>query len=250
MSNQITNNGFIVIPDVHGRSFWRDAIKGREDERIVFLGDYLDPYSYEGFTHEEATQGLRDIIDFKRGHMDNVVLLLGNHDLGYLCKAVCECRMDYLREKENRALIEDNLELFDLTYEAPVGDMTVLFSHAGIHENWAKANRNLFGEKPFAPSRLNEMLHSKEQWPVLWALLCQVSYIRGGNDYCGSPVWADAREYLESGDLLPGYLHVFGHTQHSGGAILLEGHESLGWCADCARAFRLDGQGKMSELKA
>lgn len=28
----------IIIPDVHGRSFWRNAI----EEPIFFLGDYLD----------------------------------------------------------------------------------------------------------------------------------------------------------------------------------------------------------------
>lgn len=35
----------IVIPDVHGRVFWRQAVNdylGKES--IIFLGDYLDPY--------------------------------------------------------------------------------------------------------------------------------------------------------------------------------------------------------------
>ena len=34
----------IIIPDVHGRKFWRNAVKGFETEKIVFLGDYVDPY--------------------------------------------------------------------------------------------------------------------------------------------------------------------------------------------------------------
>ena len=75
---------WIVIPDVHGRDFWRSAVRGREEEKIIFLGDYVDPYSWEGITPHVAFLELQDIIEFKKAHPDNVVLLLGNHDLGYL----------------------------------------------------------------------------------------------------------------------------------------------------------------------
>ena len=38
----------IVIPDVHGRLFWKEAIAAaKEDEKVIFLGDYLDPYLHE-----------------------------------------------------------------------------------------------------------------------------------------------------------------------------------------------------------
>ena len=36
----------IVVPDVHGRTFWREVLNNTKD-KIVFLGDYLDPYKYE-----------------------------------------------------------------------------------------------------------------------------------------------------------------------------------------------------------
>ena len=45
----------IIIPDVHGRTFWRQAVNeylGKE--HILFLGDYLDPYAYEGIDGELA----------------------------------------------------------------------------------------------------------------------------------------------------------------------------------------------------
>ena len=43
----------LIIPDVHGRTFWHYA-KDHVDEydKIIFLGDYLDPYRYEGITEE------------------------------------------------------------------------------------------------------------------------------------------------------------------------------------------------------
>ena len=39
----------LVIPDVHGRKFWRKAIADNVNqvEKIIFLGDYLDPYPRE-----------------------------------------------------------------------------------------------------------------------------------------------------------------------------------------------------------
>ena len=89
----------IVIPDVHGRLFWKEAIAAaKEDEKIIFLGDYLDPYSYEfeedplmaqfAETYETRSNhvlnNFKEIIEFKRQNPDRVVLLLGNHDFHYL----------------------------------------------------------------------------------------------------------------------------------------------------------------------
>ena len=39
----------LIFPDVHGRKFWKDAIskfpkEEYPDLKIVFLGDYIDPY--------------------------------------------------------------------------------------------------------------------------------------------------------------------------------------------------------------
>ena len=59
------SKNWIIIPDVHGRTFWRDAVRDRENENIIFLGDYLDPYPSEGITPEKAYRELLDIIDNK-----------------------------------------------------------------------------------------------------------------------------------------------------------------------------------------
>lgn len=42
----------IVVPDVHGRDFWKTAKD--YDCDVVFLGDYLDPYPLDGITKEAA----------------------------------------------------------------------------------------------------------------------------------------------------------------------------------------------------
>ena len=71
-----------IIPDVHGRSFWRRAVQDApEDGTVIFLGDYLDPYPWEEITPGDATRMLQEIIALKMARPDRVVLILGNHDM-------------------------------------------------------------------------------------------------------------------------------------------------------------------------
>lgn len=240
---------WIIIPDLHGRTFWRKAVSGHENERIVFLGDYLDPYQWEEITPGDAYRELKAVIEFKKAHMDNVVLLLGNHDLGYLDSSVCECRRDIYGAVRNKRLLEENLELFDIVYETSASSRKVLFSHAGIRQEWVNLNDWLFTDKSFNPGTLNTMLHDPELRPNLMLTLSQVSQYRGGYDPVGSPVWADAREFIDNDDFLPGYLHVFGHTRVKGGPVPIKAENGEGWCLDCADAFLLDQTGQMFYLE-
>lgn len=194
----------IIIPDVHGRPFWRDAVKGHEEDGIVFLGDYLDPYAWEGITPKEAFMALMDIISLKRAHPDNVTLLLGNHDLGYLDQSICTCRMDWRRRSDIHDVLLENLDLF--------------------------------GEGSVDPLVLNRALHDEKARPDLFRSLSCVSWSRGGLDDFGSPVWADINDYLDGDRLLGGFLHLFAHTLHNGGPINVRNH---GFCLDCAEAFTL-----------
>ena len=230
---------WIIIPDVHGRRFWRDAVKGHEEDKIIFLGDYVDPYYWEEILPSEAYKELLDIIAFKKAHPGNVVLLLGNHDLGYLDPAICTCRRDSYRAETLRKLFEDNLDLFDITHTEEKDGGKVLFSHAGIAESWIRQRKRIVGKpEAFRPEILNELLHGgKPRQELLFLALSDVSRFRGGTDKVGSPVWADVQEYLEGERLLRGYLHIFGHTLHEGGAINVRDH---GFCVDCGRAFIID----------
>ena len=230
---------WIIIPDVHGRQFWRSAVQGHEEEKIIFLGDYVDPYAWEEILPGEAYKELRDIIAFKKEHPDNVVLLLGNHDLGYLDPSICTCRRDSYRAEKIRREFEDNLDLFDIVHIEDVDGGKVLFSHAGIAENWIKHRSKLVGKmNGFRPEHLNEMLHgNQDERERLFLALADVSWYRGGLDKVGSPVWADVEEYLNGERLLGGYLHIFGHTLHEGSPINVRNY---GYCLDCARAFILN----------
>ena len=50
----------LIIPDVHGRTFWKEPVKNEEFDHIVFLGDYLDPYPQEGITQRQAFENFKE----------------------------------------------------------------------------------------------------------------------------------------------------------------------------------------------
>ena len=79
-------NAIIIIPDVHGCSFWREPSEKYRQADFVFLGDYLDPYPEDNIRDDDAFQGLVDIVAFKKAYPDRVTLLWGNHDLHYFSK--------------------------------------------------------------------------------------------------------------------------------------------------------------------
>ena len=227
---------WIVIPDVHGRKFWRDAVKGKETERIIFLGDYLDPYEEEGITPEDAYNELIDIIAFKKEHSENVTLLLGNHDLGYLDPDICTVRQDLFNYDRNRNLFNDNLTLFDIIADERFGHEKILFSHAGLRKTWIKHNDWLFDVNNFKPDDINVLFHDDIQRENLYISLSDTSIYRGGFDDSGSAVWTDIEEFIYNNDELPGYIQIFGHTLHTGGAWVIDKHL---WCLDCGNGFKV-----------
>ena len=243
---------WIIIPDVHGRRFWRKAVEGldtpgHEEDRVVFLGDYVDPYPWEGILPGEAVKELEDIIALKKRNPDRVVLLLGNHDLGYLDSYICSCRRDSIRAGRLKQLFEDNLDLFDMVHIDTESGKKVLFSHAGIGEGWVRRRQDIVcaDGHTFLPERLNERLHgTKSERGLLFRALADASWYRGGSDPVSSPVWADVDEYRDGEPLHDGYYHVFGHSLHPGGPIHVG---DKGVCLDCARAFVMNN-GEMHTL--
>ena len=93
---QITDIPIIlIIPDIHGRLFWISATKKYPDLPVIFLGDYLDPYTYyEEILPSEALANFKEILDFKKTNMERVTLLLGNHDIHYFDKDMNSSRKD------------------------------------------------------------------------------------------------------------------------------------------------------------
>jgi len=237
MKNKTSKMRYILIPDVHGRNFWRSAIEARRnDDMVIFLGDYVDPYPRENISNKAALQELEDIIELKKSDPDHIVLLLGNHDLGYLVgENFCSSRHWYDGHAQLYEIFSENIALFDISYTA--GD--ILISHAGVYPYWMKQchlNLDMF-------MNFNNRIHNGDP-DIINKTFSDLYYIdiwRGGWCTVGSPVWADIRCALKEPTI--GLKQIVGHTQLEKIPIRINNIT----CIDCRRAFLLE-DGELKEL--
>ena len=189
----------IAIGDIHGRTVWKDIVGNFPSAHIVFLGDYLDPYSH--ISDELLLENLQDIIQFKKENPQRVTLLMGNHDAHYLYPHMTSCtRYNYHIATEASILLGDPEADLRLAY----GVNGILFTHAGITKTWLER---------FAPEGyLNDLADQLNDALVnLDPLLFSVGKRRGGRyNEVGGPIWADVTEL---DDLPDNLIQVVGHNQ-------------------------------------
>ena len=241
------NRVMIIIPDVHGRRFWIKPVKEHlGKEHIVFLGDYLDPYRDENIPEEVVFSRFQDILTLKKNHPNDITLLLGNHDLHYLSSHIEGGRFDVVNSERNKRMFTENISLFQLAYEAKVGGVKYLFTHAGILWGWIISHNELFGKiKPNKiSSKLNELWRSEESKDELYKALGDIPLSRWGRYLYGSPVWSDVDDMDVNNAELPGFFQVFGHTQQEYRPII----NDFFACLDCRRAFQLTESGDFIKL--
>ena len=252
----------LVIADVHGRKFWRQTIANNihKVDKIIFLGDYLDPYENEidenpelmecddFYDSQNLLKMLENIISLKKNEPNKYILLTGNHTDSYIwSKFHAATRTDYKNWEKYHKFFSENLNLFNLVWI----ENDVIFSHAGISEGWAKAvavelsltinlNDSVKSIARYLSNvNLNNILDKK-----LIKLLGDISSYRGGDSYYGSCEWADLREHIDiqnssSDNIIPkgkeGIYQVFGHTQLKSPLITDK------WmCLDCKKGFIFD----------
>lgn len=212
----------LIVPDVHGRAFWHRALELVDQvDQIVFLGDYLDPYSHEGISFDLALEEFNKILEFKKEYPDLITLLVGNHDMHYIIKDFMDCsRRNTDMLDQLHKLYNSNLDLFNLIH---IED-DWLFSHAGVYKGW-------MDKYEFTLEDLNLKTFLGSHWPALEDL----SMYRGGYNFVGSCVWADIRESVKN-ELFPGYKQVVGHTQLNDKPYIKDNIA----CVDVRRCFILD----------
>lgn len=244
----------IIIPDIHGRDFWKkpinDVIENRLNvDKIIFLGDYFDPYKNEGITEENA---IRNWLDIKETVVDKLpsekyVFLIGNHDAHYMndifCRLAGGSRMSVWNKQTIKGILQDNRFLFKIAHEETVGGKRFLFTHAGVNNEWLERHRDLL---PSLNERcLNNLSHSDKGWEIL----ADIGHIRGGYQATGSPLWSDAHEHLESEmedekSSIENYdYQIFGHTQQKDKPLIKNNYAML----DCRKPFLLTDDGVIRE---
>lgn len=254
----------ILIPDLHGRQFWKKTVAEADDEcRIIFMGDYTDPYGFEEITPAEAYENLKAVVEYAHEH-PNVELLLGNHDCGYLFGSrVCDCRTDDFRYNKIRQIFLDNLERFRFCTEVEAGWRRYLVSHAGINRHWLEKHSALFGNdynnlcEQINRSLLGESITIEQRTEIL----ADIGRRRGGSSPAGSIVWADIDEFDEPTAHIP-MDQIVGHTLQVfeefekgeydliyGGACIKRGPESSVYCIDSAEAYYIDERGTLRYMR-
>lgn len=268
----------LVIPDIHGRTFWKDAIKlfpknKYENLHIVFLGDYVDPYDFEHISREDAIVNFEEILDVAKTD-ERIHLLIGNHDMHYFYDAPYKSRVDYKHYNDIKAMFEDHMNMFNVAFENIINGITYLYTHAGVTLFWLNhlqligeygiAN-NKIGKLPdkqlpfckmlanISPSadQLNQLLTNFQGLANLW----MPSWYRGGDYDCGSCIWADLNEWNYSNAEIEGIFQVFGHTLTGGGdvdaAVIKPNGKNIAML-DSRQAWCIDNEGnfiKVKELK-
>lgn len=232
----------LIIPDVHGRDFWKEPVKNylsriekeeiAKDSKIIFLGDYLDPYSLEGISMQMAYERFKEIIELKRTYPDNVVLLLGNHDWAYINPIIFKCsRHDIFFEEDVKELFLENEDIFQMVYIEMICGKNMVFSHAGILKSWAADILKADDCKSIA--EIYNRPFTNIDKVALSALNC-ISKVRGGRSLCGSMIWADVHEFPE--EKFDNAYQVFGHTLQMESPIITDSYA----CLDYRCAFELD----------
>lgn len=197
----------LIIPDVHGRKFWREPCEDMSRwDKVIFLGDYVDPYPGEA-TQEDVLTEIKDIIALKEVYKDKVVLLWGNHDLFYWCEPYRKVfdhwsRHDYKRHDEIQTIFTQAKELFQFAYSQD----NLLFTHAGINNEIAKVLTKKYVN--IKDKFVNEYYNENPRE------LARVSMYRWGPDRSGSIVWCDVREIYGNTPckFLEDIFQIFGHT--------------------------------------
>jgi predicted MPP superfamily phosphohydrolase len=244
----------LIIPDIHARPFWKKAVEQNFDkvDKIIFLGDYLDGYPWEGFTRKDAITNFQEIIDFKKEHKDKVILLLGNHCLPYVDKKnfYTRSRYDSSNAYHIEGMFRSHRSLFQLAHEEYINGKRYLFTHAGLIPKWYEKHKDLIGE--LTVPNLNRLLGN----PKGMQALCEVTRYRGGYDRYGSIVWLDVHDMTDAiqlslevegktvNDDLPWEYQVFGHSQQKEHPIITKEFA----CLDCRKAFILTDEGGFQEV--
>lgn len=190
----------IICSDIHCRDFWKLVLK-IQDKPIVFLGDYLDPYDYEGFDFLHGLDNLEEIIQFKKENPDRVTLLWGNHDCNSLWQQNWASRFQPSARAYN--LYNENLSLFD-PYK--IID-NVLFTHAGISDGWYNTY-SIKNITSFLDKQWNEFLQNPYEESGLAIFDC--GRVRWGYEPYGGIFWNDLAE-VHSNPI--DYVQITGHNQ-------------------------------------
>jgi hypothetical protein len=223
----------LIVPDVHGRTFWKEPIYKLIDEvdKVIFLGDYLDPYEEESGLSDDIFVNMMEIIELKRNNAEKFVLLKGNHDQHYASERFEELaggtRMDLKNWNKFHQAFNDYKDLFQIAHLELINEVPYVFSHAGltlywlkkVNENvWKLSDNHISVTDPSIIERINQ-LDDEGKGQDMLAIVG--SYRSWFGEKTGSVLWADIEEHgipnAPKAYGLNKVFQVFGHTKLNDG---------------------------------
>lgn len=240
----------LVIPDIHSRRFWKVPLEKHFNkvDKIVFLGDYCDPYMDEGIEYEwkDTLSNFNEIVELKRQNPDKVVLLLGNHDMHYRNKQferyARSTRYDGIHSNKLYELFNgDNYKLFQLCYSVENNGRRIIFTHAGITKFWTERCEVKYDEN------IQETINNLEESAKGIGKLAVIGRERTWfGEKTGSPVWCDLREFVSNESVDNRAFQIFGHSRLKSGVCASTKEFA---CVDSRTAFILSDKNKLKKVK-
>lgn len=208
----------LILPDIHGRKFWVKPCENIDKyDKVVFLGDYFDPYDFENIDFNDCIDNFKEIIKLKEKYPNKVVLLLGNHDMPYSSNhyyhfSMWHCRHSSTFHDKIAKLFDDNKSYFEIAHV----EKDVLFTHAGVESGWLeKVVKCQETDINKICDILNELPKTVDGLEKLYSITRE----RGGRDKYGSCIWADVHDLLwdvdsinEERKPIHNIKQIFGHT--------------------------------------
>lgn len=204
----------LTIGDTHGKNTWKKLTLDEYD-KIIFIGDYVDSWDT---SDEDMVNNLLDIIEFKKSNQNNVILLVGNHELNYFPKFGHQ----FYGSSGYRPSIAFTLgeifrqykSFFQYAYQLEDETRKYLWTHAGVTNSWYNkifytefSSQNILSEQDLTVAdELNMMFAEKLE------CMTQVGWERGGHYKYGCPLWVDIKEFTARGIPLRGYHQIVGHN--------------------------------------
>ena len=227
-------SNILVVPDVHGRDFYKSILENTTD-KIVFLGDYTDPYPYEKLESDDVISAMMDIFSFAKDNPDRVIVLLGNHDYPYFRKAEGYSRYNKWRAKQYEEIFDEFRDIFKIAYWDE--ETQTMFTHAGVVSKWWDSLKM----PDMTPQQISDYFNNLALVDNVYDPLDEVGFSRGGWDRYGSCIWADVTEHLHlKKDECMLFKQIFGHSQLKDTGTII--HQNNWWMCDSRCIFKYDGE--------
>lgn len=189
----------VCFGDIHGLSIWEDIIQKENPDKIVFLGDYFDPY--DASKNLTMYDNFDAILALKEAMGDLCVLLIGNHDFHYITNLDQSSRWSYMTHKRVSKLLRELYKRGDLVFAHQQDKY--LFTHSGVNEFWLTRRAKLNPED-FTAEQINQL-------PLDLFGFDAISNDVYGDDPFQSPIWVRPKTLLRNP--IQGFIQVVGHTR-------------------------------------